>query len=59
MCAELWQERQVLMIPKCLQTLIVIEGYLEAFPEKVKSLSSKLEELAGIPVDASLLAGRA
>jgi hypothetical protein len=47
------------MIPKCLQTLIVIEGYLEAFPEKVKSLSSKLEELAGIPVDASLLAGRA
>jgi hypothetical protein len=24
------------MIPKCLQTLIVIEGYLEAFLEKVK-----------------------
>jgi hypothetical protein len=36
LCAELWRERQVLMIPKCLQTLIVIEGYLEAFPEKVK-----------------------
>jgi hypothetical protein len=34
LCAEPWQERQVLMIPKCLQTLIVIEGYLKAFPEK-------------------------
>jgi hypothetical protein len=31
LCAEPWQERRVLMIPNCLQILIVIEGYLEAF----------------------------